>query len=260
MPKGACQPSWSPDGLQLVFVSPCQNHLDISDSLAKDTALYTINADGSNLVALPTVPGGDFEPAWSPDGKRIAFTSLRDGRPLIYLLNLTDQSVILLTHPSTDFEIARQPSWSPFGNQILFAKKRVDVYQIWAMTDAGQGQQQIALSGQGFWDYLPVWSQDGKTIYFTERKAEGPVQPWAMEIAYERRGTAANNLSGMKPLPVENIRSSPDGLWLVFEGKSANDNRDIFLTTATGDQRTRLTTDPGADFDPTWRPSAPPIP
>jgi Tol biopolymer transport system component len=259
MPDGACQPAWSPDGMHLVFTSPCRvspagRPLDISEGPLKGTALYTVNADGSNLVALPTVPGGDSEPAWSPDGKRIAFTSLRDGRALIYALNLTDQSVRRLTDPSADFAAARQPAWSPFGNQIVFAKKHADAYQIWAVTDAGQGQQQIAGNGQLFWDYSPMWSPDGKTILFTERNAEGPVLPWTMNIPYEKRDTAARTRVKISPRPVEGARYSPDGQWLVFEGKSADENRDVFYAMVNGTQYTRLTTDPGIDFDPAWRP------
>jgi len=259
MADGACQPSWSPDGQQLVFVSPCHiapsgRPLDISEGPPPNTGLYIVNADGSNPVALPTVPGGDSEPAWSPDGKRIAFTSIRDGHPLIYVLQLADQTVTRLTDPSPDFDSARQPSWSPFGNQIVFSKKRVDVYQIWAVTDAGQGQQQIVLSGQKYWDYWPVWSPDGKMIFFTERNAEGPVLPWAVQIAYESRSNAAGDQVRIRPLPVENMHFSPDGQWVTFEGKSANENRDIFYSRINGDQRIRLTTDPGVDFDPAWRP------
>lgn len=254
MPGGACEPSWAPDGSQLVFVSPCKRPTDISEPLLKDTVLYITNADGAEPTALPTVPGGDSEPAWSPDGTRIAFTSIRDGQALIYVMNLVDQSVTRLTEPSTDFDSARQPSWSPDGNQLLYAKKRAGAFQIWSVTDAGQGEQQISRSGQKYWDYYPVWSPDGKTITFTERNADGPVFPWPMSLAYEDRDSAAAEEVIIRPKPAANSRYSPDGQWLVFEGLSQDNNMDIFYATITGDQRTRLTTDPGKDFDPAWRP------
>jgi len=259
VPDGACQPSWSPDGQRLVFVSPCHvspvgRPLDISEGPQADTALYIVNADGSGLVALPTMPGGDSEPAWSPEGQRIAFTSLRDGRPLIYVLDLIDQSVRRLTEPTADFQEARQPAWSPFGNQIVFTKKRVGSYQIWSITDAGQGEQQIARGGQQYWDFSPAWSTDGQFIDYTERNAAGPVLPWIMSIAYERRNTEEGSRLSLSPLPVENPDISPDGRWILFEGKSPEENRDIFFATITGDMRARITTDPGMDFDPVWRP------
>ena len=260
---GACQPSWSPDGARLVFVSPCHvspegRPLDISEGPPENTALYTINADGTNLVGLPTVPGGDSEPAWSPDGQRLAFTSLRDGRPLIYVLDLMDQSVKRLTDPSPDFAAARQPAWSPFGNQIAFAKKRVDTYQVWTVTDAGQGQQPISRGGQEYWDFSPTWTPDGKTVLFTERNAQGPVLPWVMTILYELRDSASGTRVELGPLPVEHPQVSPDGQLLLFEGKGPDENRDIFYAYLDGAQRARVTTDPGIDFDPAWRPAVAP--
>ena len=254
MPDGACEPAWSPNGQQIAFVSPCTKVHDISEPLSPDTVIYIANADGSEPTQLPTTPGGDSEPAWSPDGQRIAFTSLRDGRPLIYVIKLADETVTRVTEPTGDFEIARQPMWSPFGNQIVFTKKRAASYQIWSVTDAGQGEQQIARSGQTFWDYFPLFSPDGKTVLFSERNAAGPVRPWEMSIPYESRDTSASTQVKLFPLPVENVHFSPDGQWMVFEGKTSTETPDIYYATITGEERTRLTTDPGADFDPAWRP------
>ncbi|HUI89327.1 MAG TPA: protein kinase [Anaerolineales bacterium] len=257
VPDGACQPSWSPDGKRLVFVSPCKARFDLSEPPLANTSLYIINVDGSGLTPLPTAPGGDFEPAWSPDGKRIAFTSLRDGHMQIYSINLADQSVTRLTNTPADTD-TRQPAWSPFSNQIAYAEKRFGAYQIWTMTDTGQGPQRVVISGPLYWDYLPAWSPDGKMIMFNERNSSGPVQPWVMVIPYEKRGTDAAYKLKLDPWPVENIHYSPDGAWVVFEGISDNSNNDIFYAASSGAERTRITVDPGVDFDPAWRPAASP--
>ena len=249
--NGACQPSWSPDGTRLVFTSPCHGRGDFLDGAYSDSSLYMMNADGSNIQQLTNVPGADFDPAWSPDGKKIAFTSLRDGNKQIYTLDVDSLAVTRLTKLDVNVENS-EPAWSPEGKEIAYLVKRVGTYQVWVMKSTGQDNVQLARSGQSLWDYLPAWSSDGNVILFSQRNANGNPRPWLMSIQYEDGGTAAR--LNYFPTPIEDVEFSPDGLWLLSEGMNNDGNRDIYLMTITGSDRARLTTDPGIDFDPTWRP------
>lgn len=251
MDEGACQPSWSPDGKQLVFTSPCRARGDFSGASYPDSSLYIMNNDGSGLTQLTTGPESNFDPAWSPEGKRIAFTSLRDGYKQIYLVNLDSRIESRLINTPAEIE-ASQPAWSPFGNQIAYVVKRVGAYQIWTMTDEGKDNAQLVRSGQNLWDFLPQWSPDGVTILFNQRD-KGLHRPWLMSINLTNSEQGPTRLNF--PPPIEDVEFSPDGVWLVYEGVDTQANRDIYLITITGGSLTRLTNDPNVDFDPTWRPS-----
>lgn len=252
--EGACQPDWSPDGSQIVFISPCRERGEFYETVYNDSSLYIMNADGSGQKPLTTVPGSDFDPTWSPDGKRIAYTSLRDGKKDIYVLTVATNALVRLTTVSSDIQANSQPAWSPFGNMIAYTVKRVGAYQVWAMTDTGQGNTQIARSGQERWDYFPVWAPDGETIIFNQRDV-GPSRSWLMSIRYEDRETKDPTRLTDLPRTIENIEYSPDGSWIVFELTDNDGNRDIYFSTPSGGNRTRLTIDPKEDFDPSWRPA-----
>jgi serine/threonine protein kinase/Tol biopolymer transport system component len=248
---GACQPSWSPDGMQLVFISPCGGRGEFFETIYNESSLYVINADGTGLKQLTPAPGSDFDPAWSPDGEQIAFTSVRDGFRQIYSLDVDTLDVTLLTN-TTDAVESSQPAWSPDGRRIAYTVKRVGAYQVWAMTDTGQEPIQLARSGQDLWDFLPSWSADGATIFFSQRR-QGPFRPWLMKVNFQDLGQNPRRLDF--PTPIEDISISPDGLWMVFEGMDGDGNRDIYFMTIAGSGRTRLTNDPKIDFDPAWRPT-----
>ncbi|HEX5840112.1 MAG TPA: protein kinase [Anaerolineales bacterium] len=251
---GACQPSWSPDGRQLVFISPCGGRGEFYETIYNESSLYIINADGTGLKQLTPSPGSDFEPAWSPDGKRIAFTSVREGFRQIYSIDIDSLDITLLTN-TTDAIESSQASWSPDGSRIAYMVKRVGTYQVWAMTDTGQEAVQLARSGQDLWDFLPAWSADGKTIFFNQRR-QGPFRPWLMKVNYEDLSQEPRRLDFVTP--IEDISISPDGFWIAFEGMAPDGNRDIYYMTVAGSGRARLTNDPRIDFDPIWRPAASP--
>lgn len=251
MPQGACQPSWSPDGARLVFMSPCQG----MDEIYFEGSLYTVNPDGTNLTPLSTVPGGDFDPAWSTDGDSIAFTSLRTGQMEIFIFKLNDQTVVQITKGAPGVE-SRQPAWSPDGSQIAYTVKRLGVYQVWLMNADGSDQKQIVRSGTSSSDYLPTWSHDGQLILFNQRCVKTFCLPYLMRVsATDRSNEQGTRLTFSAPT-IEDVEYSPDGFWLIYEGEEAGENKDILYMTVTGANRTRLTADEGLDFDPTWRPSS----
>ena len=250
MDNGACQPSWAPDGMRLVFISPCLGRGEIFETIYNESSLYVINVDGTGLKQLTPSPGSDFEPAWSPDGKQIAFTSVRGGFRQIYTLDVDSLAVTLLTN-TTDAIESSEPSWSPDGTKIVYTVKRVGTYQVWSMNSNGQEAVQLVRSGQDLWDYLPAWSPDGRTIFFSQRRL-GAFRPWLMRIDYEDLSQEARRMNFITP--IEDVEFSSDGFWIVYEGMDGDGNRDIYFMTVTGSGRTRLTNDPKIDFDPAWRP------
>jgi hypothetical protein len=247
MTDGACQPSWSPDGLQLVFTSPCREDQDTYPG----SGLWIVREDGSGLTSLPTAPGGDFDPAWSPDGTRIAFASLRDNPnvPHLYLISPLGTDVEQLTEG-----LARdtQPTWAPTGTQLVFVSQRAGVDELWLLPDFGADARPLSRGTES--NSHPEWSHSGQTVVL-ERKIGGI--PRLVALSFEDPAAGATRLCPQGPLasqPMSTPRWSPDDRWLVFETWPDGVNHEIGVMTAGCTNYGLLTVDSGQDFDAAWRP------
>jgi uncharacterized repeat protein (TIGR01451 family) len=121
-------PVWSPDGNQLAFVST----RDSNSTTADNQEIYVMNAaDGSNQRRLTNSPGFDGDPAWSPDGGQIAFTSSRNGRYRIWVMTAGgSNNPRRLTDPGA-LAADAHPAWSPDGAKIAFDSNRDGDYEIY---------------------------------------------------------------------------------------------------------------------------------
>jgi Tol biopolymer transport system component len=252
MNEGACQPAWSPDGTKLAFISPCRR----KEATYAGSKIYILDlSTNGEPTALPVSPSpaGDFDPAWSPDGARIAFTSLRTGRSHIFVFDFDTSN---LQELSATRYFDRQPSWSPSGMQIAFVRTNV-FDQIWIMTDTGTLTEQFSLSGDAN-DQTPTWSPDGQIIYYSQIR-NNSVNTWLTALRYEDRKTSnefripAENVGSFGPMYKPSV--SPDGYYLSFESWPDGTNHDIYRMSINGSDLIRLTTDPGTDFNPAWRPT-----
>jgi eukaryotic-like serine/threonine-protein kinase len=243
---GACQPSWSPDGNRLVFVSPCKKR----DTIYPGSSLFIINADGSGLTPLRSRGSGDYSPAWSPDGNRIVFVSLREGGvPQVFIYNLEDNSVIHLA--DSTLKTNSSPAWSPDGTQIVFVGSN-NLIQI--MNTDGTGRLLLSRNASEYINAEPIWSSDGDTIIFSQQ-IPNTSTVWLAAVPFSPDGNVAVKIPNTDNFSEASF--SPDGFWIAATGYP-DGQRDLYIMTTSGSQRRAITSNEFNEFDPAWRPAAAP--
>ena len=154
-------PVWSPDGRRIAFTS-----WEDADTPDASGGIYVMNADGSNVTQLADDSGFtrlSLSLSWSPDGRRIAFTSVKEGDTwAIYVMNADGSDVTHLAD-SAGWGISLpwpSISWSPDGRRIAFTSSRDEGTSVISIANAdGSGVRELTGNSEfAQFDSSPVWS------------------------------------------------------------------------------------------------------
>lgn len=171
-------PTISPDGSKIVFVRWFESRT-FGGGCGCYRNLVIINADGTGIQRLLEMPGEDHvDPAWSPDGSKIAFSrEAPAGSDQYDLFTIQPNGKGMTRLTNTPGRNEFHPAWSPDGTKITFDNRtggRIPVHgpppagvarEIWVMNANGGGVKKLTDNQQG--DILPWFSPDGTQIYFS---------------------------------------------------------------------------------------------
>lgn len=236
--KGACTCAfYAPDGKSILFAS---SHLNPTPSGQKGPAysrserykwefpvgmdIFRADLDGSKVVRLTTADGYDAEGSYSPDGKKIVFTSFRDGNADIYVMDADTSNLKRITNkPGYD----GGAFFSPDGKQLIYRSDRKDNDLLQLFINNVEGTAERQLTDNAFVNWGPYFHPDGRHIvYATSRHGHQNYEIYLMDVetGKEERITFHDGFDG---LPV----FSPDGKRMMWtsSGRTADKKSQLFI-------------------------------
>jgi Tol biopolymer transport system component/serine/threonine protein kinase len=282
-------PRWAPDGASLIYASEgvvyqvswlggAPRPLTGSSAVfLRSNPTAAVSPDGRQLawadsagILVRPIAGGaarrvvsGFElhsPAWSPDGKRLAYVA--GNQSYVNIIGNTSPSSIWTVRldggaPVRATETQHlnvSPVWYADGKSLLYVSGVGGIRDIWQLRlrDDGRPIGDPVRLTTGAEPYSISLSGDGNRLAYSVLRQRANI--WTAPIS----ATATTPYSAMQPVTrenqrVEGVSLSPDGKWLAYDA-NRHGNADIFRMPATGGDAVQLTSDPADDFEPAWSP------
>jgi len=204
--------------------------------------LVISDADGQNIRTAMNSGEPIISPSWSPDGKKVAYVSFEDRKPVIYVHELATGRRIPLSNQKGNNSA---PAWAPDGKKLAISLSKDGNTQIYSINADGSNLQRLT-RGRTI-DTEPQYSADGRYIYFTSDRGGNP-QIYRMSAEGEQAESAKRVT--FKQGFVTSPRISPDGKYLAYVANLGGAFRLHILNLATGDSQ--ALTDGTSDESPSF--------
>ena len=210
--------------------------------------VYRVDSDGQDIVPLTPAGQTSLSPAWSPDGQRLAFTQMGEGKGGIVVQPLGGAGGFMVPGSQTALNIT--PTFSPDGRTLAFAHSDERGTDIYTANVVERCCAQRLTVGRFADNLSPTFSPDGRRIAFISTRA-GPPQLYVMAADGTDQELLAPfdyGATGSSNAP----EWSPDGASVVFH-REVSGSPQIFLVDVAA-RRVRQLTSSGRNEDPTWSP------
>jgi eukaryotic-like serine/threonine-protein kinase len=241
-------PSWSPDGRQLVIAE--ERVTDSPNERTRFSKLFIVDLATGSSRALPLDDG--VQPNWSPHQHRIAYWAVKGGQRDLWVVRADGSDAQQVTN---DASVDWNPVWDPSGDFLYFSSDRGGSMNLWRLPideKSGRvlGVPQAVTSGAGQRQH-PSFSLNGRFIAYVETTATENIRRRAFD-------SKAGKLVGPEEILTQGNRMakgpnpSPDGQWVTFY--SWGKQEDIYIARSDGTGERYLTNDGYKDRIPRWSP------
>ena len=213
-----------------------------TDTGSGDVYVLPVDAGPSTVpTRLTATSFPEADPVWSPDSRRIAFSSNRDGTWRVYLMDADGTDVTLLP---TGTGNALDPAWSPDGTRIAFVSTRSGNFDIWVVNLNGSALKRLTTDSN--LDLAPTWSPEATNQIGWANGTLGNLDIWKMKPD----GTGKTRLTTTRDVAAETSWKS-DGT-IAFARRVLGLRTGIWTMTSAGTSQTRILSTLRWDLQPSW--------